>query len=283
MGVLHRQTLAELKDSPVYFMIFMEIQAECSRNGVALEFLPVTETEAKGAAALRRLARQSGLQALVVLDWWRSEELVEIQRSGLHVIVPGPFQETVPLSFVCPNEYLGACAVTRHLLGLGHPAVAMVNSRKDVRSTTERWAGWLAGTGLSAEAAQALLYRVGRADPHGGQSFDELCDELAGEFKRRKPPSALFARDGYFAYAALTALARLGLRCPDDISVGCVGGYYERSLGLPSMTAARVEDGALGRAVVRLAQDLISGRQEGPVGIVLPMHVTEGESARGVK
>jgi DNA-binding LacI/PurR family transcriptional regulator len=275
--------MEELRDSTVYFMIFMEIQAECSRNGIALEFLPSQDAERDGAGTIRKLAGKSDSQALVVLDWWQSEDLVEVQRAGLPVVVPGPFQETIPVSFVGANEYQGACAATRHLMDLGHPKVAMVNSRKEVRTTAERWAGWLAATDLQAEQAQKLVYRTGRVGPRSGQSFDQVCDELAAAFKKRRPPSAIFARDGYFAYATILALKRLGLRCPDDVSIACLGGYYEGTLGLPRMTAARIEDGALGRSVVRLAQDLVSGRQESPVGIVLPMQVVEGESTRPVK
>lgn len=283
MGILHRQSMEQLRDSAVYFMIFMEVQAECSRNGIALEFLPTPDGASYGAKAIKRIAKESKIQALIVLDWWESDDLIEVQRSGLHVIVPGPFQETTPVSFVGPNEYQGAFAATRHLMDLGHEKVAMVNSRKEVRTTTDRWAGWLAATGLTAEEAQKRLYRAGRIDPHAGQSFDEVCNGLTADFKKRKPPSAIFARDGLFAFATITALARLGYKCPDDISVACMGGYYERSLGLPKMTAAKADDGALGRNVIRLAQDLVSGRQEGPVGILLPMQVIEGESAKPLK
>jgi LacI family transcriptional regulator len=278
MAVLHRRHPDTLRASPVYMVIFMEVQAECARNGVALEFLPVAETE--GSSGILSRADESGARALLVLDWWRSEDLLDVQNSGLPVIVPGPFQETIPVSSVCANEYQGAFAATRHLVDLGHASVALVNSRKEIRTTVDRWGGWIAATGMNFEAAEKLTYRAGRPGAHSGHDFEEVVSDLTSQFRKRRPPSAIFARDGQFAHATMTALKQLGRSCPKDVSVACIGTFYEAMLGLPRMTAATVPDGALGRAVVRLAQDLVSGRQEAPVGILLPMQVVEGESAR---
>ncbi len=277
VAVLHRGDPETLRGSPVYLVIFMEVQAECARNGVALEFLPVAEDE--GSAGILRRARESGAQALMVLDWWSSNDILEVQAAGLPVVVPGPFQETIPVSSVSANEYQGAFAATRHLMDLGHGSVALVNSRKEIRTTVDRWGGWIAATGLDFQAAEKISYRAGRPGAHTGLDFGEMVDELVAEFKKRRPPTAVFARDGQYAHAAMVALEKLGRACPQDVSVACLGTYYERPLGLPRMTAATVPEGALGRAVVRLAQDLVSGRQEAPVGVLLPMHVAEGETA----
>jgi DNA-binding LacI/PurR family transcriptional regulator len=283
VGVLHRQSMNELRESPVYFLIYMEIQAECARNGVALEFLPDGTEENRSAAQVIKMAGDSGVQALLVLDWWRPEDLIEVQESGIPVIVPGPFQETIPVSCVVGNEYQGAFAATRHLQELGHEAVALVNSRKEIRTTVDRRGGWIAAMDLAFEEAEKLSYRAGRTGVRSGQSFAEVKGDLVKQFKKRRPPSAVFARDGYYSYAVISALRELGLSCPQDVSITCVGHSYEKVLDMPHMTSAQTAEGALGRSVVRLAQDLVSGRQECPVGILLPMQVVEGESVRPAK
>ena len=48
---------------------------------------------------------------------------------------------------------------------------------------------------------------------------------------------------------------------------------------MPHMTSAQIEDGAMGREVVQLAEDLATGQRTGPVGVVLPMHLVEGQTA----
>jgi DNA-binding LacI/PurR family transcriptional regulator len=283
VGVLHRQSMNELRESPVYFLIYMEIQAECARNGVALEFLPDGTEERRSATSIKRMAADSGVQALLVLDWWNPTDLLEVQESGLPVIVPGSFQETIPVSCVVGNEYQGAFAATRHLQELGHKTVALVNSRKEIKTTVDRRGGWIAAADMTFEDAEKISYRAGRKGLRSGQTFAEIKDDLVKQFKKRPPPSAIFARDGYFAYAVIAALRELERSCPGDISIACVGSSYEKVLDMPRMTSAEINDGALGRAVVRLAQDLVSGRQDSAVQIALPMHVTEGESVRAAK
>jgi DNA-binding LacI/PurR family transcriptional regulator len=147
----------------------------------------------------------------------------------------------------------------------------------------DRRGGWIAAADLSFEDAEKITYRAGRTGVHSGQSFADVKDDLVKQFKKRRPPSAVFARDGYFAYVTISALGELGLSCPGDVSITCVGRSYEKVLDMPHMTSAQAAEGALGRSVVRLAQDLVSGRQESPVGILLPMQVIEGESTRPAK
>jgi DNA-binding LacI/PurR family transcriptional regulator len=277
IGIVHAYEWETLRETPVFFLTFLEIQAECSRMGVSLEFLPLAGPSGASSPTPAKLARESGCQALVVLDWPRPEELLEAQAVGIPVVVAGPFQETLELSFVSPNDFQGAYAATKYLLDLGFCEVAMVSSRKgDARVTHDREAGWRFALGRLPGEGEEAMYRAGRRSGEPGQSFDEIVRDLAAEFARRPPPPAIFARDGMFARAAIRALSLNGKSCPGDVSVTCVGSFFEGGADQVRMTAARVEDGALGRETVRLAAEHVSGRRASPVGILLPMRVVEG-------
>ncbi len=280
IGAVHAYDWETLRTSPVFFLTFMEIQAECSRRGISFEFLPLAGASGPAAPSLAELARERGCRALVVLDWGRPDALIEAQDAGIPVVVAGPFQETLPLSFVSPNDFQGAYAATKHLLSLGFPDVAMVSARKwDARVTHDREAGWRFALGRLPGEGEELLYRVGRRSGQPGQSFEEMASELEAEFARRPPPQAIFARDGLFARAAAAALGKLGKSCPADHSIACAGSFFENG-GWPRFTSACVDDGAIGREVVRLAEDLASGHLASPVGILLPMRVVEGDTTQ---
>ncbi|MCX7803928.1 MAG: LacI family transcriptional regulator [Planctomycetota bacterium] len=280
LGAVHAYDWETLRSSPVFFLTFLEIQAECSRRGISFEFLPLAGASSPAAPSLAELARERGCQALVVLDWGRPDELMETQEAGIPVVVAGPFQETLQLSFVSPNDFQGAYAATKYLLDLGYGRVAMVNNRKELaRVTHDREAGWRFALGRLPGEGDELLYRVGRRSSEPGQPFEELVSELMAEFARRPPPQAIFARDGMVARAAMVALERMGRSCPADHSIACVGSFFE-SGDRPRFTSARVEDGAIGREVVRLAEDLASGRRSSPAGILLPMRIVEGDTTR---
>lgn len=278
LGVLHRQVWKNLRSDPVYFQTFLDIQGACAKRGASLEFLP--STDKNSAADLAQMARKSGCQALIVMEWRDPAELVKLQGMGLPVVVAGPFQEAMPLSFVEPNDCQGAYAATKHLIDQGHPTVGLLEHRQVSRVSAQRRAGWQIATGATGEPLPQFVYRAGHATLGSGIVFGEVKAELVEQFRLRPPPSALFARDGLFAYAAIQALAELGTKCPADVSIACVGRYYEGAFDMPHMTSAQIEEGALGREVVSLADDLASGRRTGPVGVVLPMHMVEGQTTR---
>jgi len=276
-GVLHRQKWEHLRSAPVYFQTFLDVQGECARRGMSLELLPAQEDDS--AVDIVRLARRSGCQALIVMDWHDSVELVKVQELGIPVVVAGSFQETAPLSFVEPNDCQGAYAATRHLLELGHSTVGLLEHRQVTRVSAERRVGWQMATGIADEAMTSMVYRAGNVTLGKSFGIAEAKADLRVQFQKRQPPTALFARDGLFAYAAIVALAELGIKCPADVSITCVGRYFEGVFDMPHMTSAQTDDGAMGREVVRLAEELTKGQRTGPVGVVLPMHLVEGQTA----
>lgn len=278
VGMLHGRNWNDLRSAPVHFQTFTDLQGECARQGVALEF--VAAEPGVSAAELVRLARKSGCQALIALDW-DAATLMKAQELGIPVIVAGSFLETTPVSYVEPNDCQGAYAATRHLVELGHPAVGLVENRAVGRASMGRRLGWQMAVQAKDADLVRLVYQVGRptVEPSVAK-FGAVKAELVAQFRQRRPPSALFARDGLFAYLAIQALAELGLKCPEDVSVTCVGRYYEGALHMPRMTSAQIEEGSMGRELVRLAEDLAFGRRTGSVGVVLPMHMVEGDTAR---
>jgi len=281
IGVIHSSDWDALRASPVHYMTFLEVQAECARRGVGVELLPVKPGDGRDLA---KAAAEADSQAVVVLRWpdW-PQDLLDAQAAGLPVVVAGPFVEMTALSRVEPDHFQGACAATRHLLDLGHRQVALVNSRQLTRVTVDREYGWRMTMRQFAAGQEEVLYTVGRSSRSEDHVFSEVKAELVEAFRARRPPSAVFARDGFFACAAIAALREMGLSCPGDVSVVCAGRFFEHVLDMPRPTAAEVEDGALGREVVRLADELASGRRIGPVGVLLPMRVVDGETTRAVK
>jgi len=272
VSVLYDHDRVSLQDNPSYSLTFLELQAACTREGVGLEFLPV-EPSATAAEILRQM-KASGGGALVVLDWCAGETLLEVQREGMPVVVAGGTLQDIPLSLVSGNDYQGAAAATRYLLGLGHPQVGIVNSWPQSKITLDRHTGWRDGLGVR-EAPPNLVYLL---DSREARTSAEIRSSLVDQFRRRRPPSALFARDGQLAHATIEALRDLGLTCPGDVSVACVGRTFESALGLPPMTKAVPPDDVVPHRILRLADDLLAGRENGPVVIFIPMQVVEGET-----
>ncbi len=279
VGLIHRSDWGGLSSSPIYHLIFLEVQRECARRGVGLELLPV---EAGQGADPGSLAREADCQALVVLDWAESAPELLAAAGRMPVVVAGPFQEMTDLSFVAPNEFQGAMALTNYLMGLGHSRVAMVTSLLLAKAAVDRQGGWAMALERAGVDREGLLYQVLRLRQEGGEPFRETRAELLEQFRLRPPPSAVFARDSFTAAACISALRELGRRCPEDVSVACVGRSFEQALDMPRLTAAQSEDGTLGRELLLLVEDMLTGRRIGPAGVLLPMRVVEGQTTRKV-
>jgi DNA-binding LacI/PurR family transcriptional regulator len=280
VGAVHEYDWLHVTGSPVYFKIFMAVQAECARRGVSLDFLPHEAVGNDGGAGLKKLAEEHSAQVVVVLDWHRPEDLVELQEMGVPVVVPGSFQECRSISWVAQNDFQSSALVTRYLLSLGHSRVGLINTRKINKVKLEREAGWLTAQSEAGIYPDSLpRYYCGRPSRYASQQFEELKSELLESFRKEPPPTALLAKDGLHAWAAVQALRELGLHCPEDVSVGCPGSFYRQAFGMPDITSAAPQEGELGERVLDLAEQLLNGSGTPGMGISIPAYLIKGQTS----
>jgi len=275
VGLVHDPAWRNMRRAPVFFRLLLEVQGELAREGVSLEFLPKFPEHVTAAGVLDLLSR-SRCEALLVITWtWDAGILSAVQAAGIPVVAVGPFLDLMPVSSVSPNDYQGAYLATKHLQDLGHERVAFVGHLRPYKTTTDRMAGWAAAMKIpSFQAAEEWAYWVENREPK------EVAAGLAAEFGRRRPPTAILARDGWTAAAVLGALSQIGLSCPADVSVACVGRFFEGAVDMPRMTAAETEEGAVGKTVLWLVQHLAANPGTPPVALGVAMRVTEGETTR---
>jgi len=278
IAVLHSYERTSLSGDKPFYRLFLDMQMACSMRHIEICF--ISADQFRGDALLNRI-RGERCQCVAVLDWYRAEELLQIQNSGIPVVALGPFLEQECLSYVCSNDFLAASLITRYLKELGHNRIAFVQDRKESKTSLYREAGWKMALNLASEASQ-LTYFVGRSLKSTGQVFDEIREELRAQFKAKEPPTAIFARDGFFAQATIAALAEIGRKCPGDVSVACVGNSFEFDPQSPIVTSAHLPAGLLGHTAILLAEDLLSGRVQGPLGVELMPKISVGQTTRAI-
>lgn len=277
IGLVHDPEWRNMRRAPVFFRLLLEVQGELAREGVSLEFLPKLPEKVTASGVLDLLAR-SRCEAMLVVTWTGDAGILSaVQAAGVPVVAIGPFLDLMPISSVSPNDYQGAFLATEHLLTLGHEKVAFVGYGRPYKTTTDRLAGWAAAMKHpSFKAAEEWTYWGESREPK------EVAAGLAAEFRRRPPPSAILARDGWTAAAVLGALKAIGLSCPADVSVACVGRFFEGAVDMPRMTAAETEEGAVGKAVLWLIRQQAADPGAGPIALGVAMRVTVGETTRPV-
>lgn len=179
-----------------------------------------------------------------------SEHVEELECRNLPVVTVDhemPFGDAVET-----DEMLGAGAVARHLLELGHKRVAHLawdNSYKWAQRRRSFFEQEVAAAG-DAMCVTAVT------------QCDEDVERLTHELLSRDPkPTAIFACSDRVARLVYRAIATLGLRIPDDVSVVGFADLDFAEWMQPSLTTVRQDGVAMGRAAARLLIDRSEGKR----------------------
>ena len=137
------------------------------------------------------------------------------------------------------DNYGGACAMVRHLVGRGHRRIAMLAGPAANFDARERLAGY---TDTLAELMPEVHPQVLRGD------FSEESGYRAGRqlLSMSERPDALFAANDMMAIGCLFALNEGGLRVPGDIALAGFDDIPIARYVSPPLTTVRVRIAELG-------------------------------------
>ena len=107
-----------------------------------------------------------------------------------------------------------ARTATNHLISLGHSRIAMIGDAASRFGTPRRRRRGFLGAMRSAGLATPVRYEV-----DGGYTVAGGASAMAELLSLPQPPTAVFAQSDEMAAGALQAMRRLGLRCPEDVSI----------------------------------------------------------------
>src|SRR5581483_11816625 len=91
-------------------------------------------------------------------------------------------------------------------------------------------------------------------------------------------PTALFVMDGTMAIGALQAIARLGLRCPEDIALVCFDDFTWASVMRPHLTVVEQPTYEIGEQSAYLLFERLQNRKRAPREIRLQTRLIVRES-----
>ncbi len=184
-------------------------------QGSGLDLLVYRIVDADDRTAFfARLPARRNADALVVVSFGLEDgEHARLDQLGMPIVY---LNQRVPgAASVSIDDVAGARLATRYLLGLGHRRLAFcgVDQRPDMAwSAVHRVEGFrsaLRDAGLDPAAHPVLL------PPYGGHP-DEVVAQLLTAGPR---PTAIQVESDEIAFGLLPALARAGLRVPEDVSV----------------------------------------------------------------
>jgi DNA-binding LacI/PurR family transcriptional regulator len=190
------------------------------------------------------------------------------------------------ISSVMVDNEAGSRMAMEHLFQLGHREIAIIRGPKRLIDSTPRWRGiqkFAQTAGLKLDPKLVLsLPEIFDANS-GFESGYRLTEELLAKKKRF---TALLAFDDLTALGAIRALAKAGIKVPEQCSVVGFDDVALSALSAPALTTVRQPLETMGTTAVNIVMDAIKAGHENreSAAVLQKLHpeLVIRESTRGV-
>jgi LacI family transcriptional regulator len=260
-----------------YFDVFSGIEEETVRSGRHMLFTYLDDRNADEVSAFRSFLDK--VDGIVIEEAVDSAFLDMIVGSGVPAALLGPTATHERLDCVTMDIASGVRKALRYLRELGHERIGIVNGPLDKESARVRYAAWkddMASSGAGAIDEGLACGGEGWSAEAGYAAMDSLIE-------RRPDLTAVFCANDLLAIGALSALAKRGLRVPEDVGVV---GFDDSELARhssPPLTTMRIYSRDMARSAVKRVLERIEGGALPPVRLEYPIDIVVRESCKEVK
>jgi LacI family transcriptional regulator len=205
------------------------------------------------------------IEGLVVLANWLFLDinvLADIEKSKIPTAIVGCELKNDQISSLIVDNAQGARAALEHLLSLGHRKIAFIRGPRQLSDTEPRWRGVRA---VAREHDVPIDPKLVVDLPESRDPFSSFEDgfKLTQELlHRRRPFTALMAFDDMTAFGAIRALAKAGIRVPEQCSVIGFDDVAPAALYSPALTTIRQPMEAMGSAAAAIVVEAINAGVE---------------------
>jgi DNA-binding LacI/PurR family transcriptional regulator len=168
------------------------------------------------------------------------------------LIVVGSSPNQKAISYVDVDNYDGACEMTQHIIQLGHTRIGFIGGRSDLQDASQRELGFR--DTLAKHQIPVVDEWIVQGEYETRKAFQLSMNLLA----KSRRPTAIFAANDQMAYGVIDAARILGLRVPEDLSVGGFDDLDGSSEFLPALTTVAQPMMDLGRMAARYLLDVLN-------------------------
>jgi LacI family transcriptional regulator len=158
-----------------------------------------------------------------------------------------------PYDTVHAADWEGGAVVTDYLVGLGHRRLAYVTESPEKPSFAARARGFRE-TAQRHPGVETEAMHIDRDEP--GVSFERAYRALVA---RRRAPTGMLASTDSTAFAVASALGRLGLGVPQDVSLVGFNDAIGSARFVPKLTTLSIPTRHIGAAAMRYLHERIEG------------------------
>jgi LacI family transcriptional regulator len=221
----------------------------------------------------KRILKNRSMDGLLIVASVSSEAMLlnHLLKNKTHFVQIGrPMYTPEAISYVAVDNVKAAEQAVKHLLGMGRRRIGTITGTLENADSQDRLRGYeraLASMGITPDPT--LIIKGGFSRDWGYAGMKELL---------RYRVDAVFAASDLIAIGALAALEEQGLRVPDDVAIVGFDDLPFATYAKPALTTIRQPIAEKAAQAASLLLDLIEGRVEGPVQLVLPTQLIIRES-----
>jgi len=201
---------------------------------------------------------------LVVANWLFLDInlLADLEKASIPTAIIGCELKTDAVSSVIVDNEVGAHMAVEHLYSLGHRKIAFIRGPKALTDSSPRWKGirsFAKTSGLELDQHLILDLPESRDPISSFEAGFKLTEEL---IKQKRPFTAVMAFDDMTAFGTIRALAKAGVRVPEQCSVIGFDDVATCAIYTPALTTIRQPLEAMGTGAVSIVVDGINAVQE---------------------
>jgi LacI family transcriptional regulator len=232
------------------------------QKGYTLSIAPAECNIALEASYIERYQNMM-IDGFLAFHCLESSPYKKLKKQNIPFVLYTKFFEDVDCDYVVCNDFNGGYMMTKHLLELGHRKIAFVYDTylKKSSEVVERMKGYetaLAEYGIARNKYIPFHFEF-RSKKDGVNSYIENNQEFCDIFKGKDRPTALFVCNDVLASSVYIVLKNLGLKIPEDISVGGYEGVYLGQILDPSLTTISTPIEEMGKRACQLLIEKIEG------------------------
>jgi LacI family transcriptional regulator len=259
--------------NPFFTNIARGVEDVASAHNYSLILGNTDEDPEKEKKYLQLLLESKQADGLIIAVTARSREYLKslpLQHLALVSIDRSLFDLGVDTVMV--DNRAGARAAVAHLIALGHRRIGLVTGIRGIAPTEERLQGYTEALEQHGIAVDPALIAVAYARVEGGERG--AMQLLALEDR----PTALFMMDGTMAIGALQGIAKLGLRCPEDIALACFDDFTWAGVMRPHLTVVDQPTYEIGQQSAHLLFERLRNQKKAPRQVRLQTRLIVRES-----
>jgi DNA-binding LacI/PurR family transcriptional regulator len=204
------------------------------------------------------------------------DHLVELERE--HGVCVVAIQNDVPesrLNRVVPDQRGAARQLVEHLISLGHKRIGFFHGglpewSAPMRERHEGYRAALEAAGMHCD--EKLVVQVGDYEALLTDDPASFHPELVrAELAKPNRPTALFVASDVLAIKVMEIARELGLRIPEDLSIGGFDDIFMSAHTVPPLTTVRQPAARIGKRAAELLLERINGKDSRP-GDDEPVH-----------